>query len=229
MIGESTMKKVLTIILLISFVVCLTACGNTSSNNLSEEQIRKIVQEEMAKVEMPSVDVNEITKNVLSALKKENEFVVGEQLSNLLDLPMAFPYGENTEINVQEYTITKTKAFNPREKGDFVYDFPGGYVFYRYQYKITVQGKADAQYAGTYIRIGYKVMNGSLSVSTCFDGNLWEEGLNFSGSYDSATNKTEMPGCVCKIQPDGSFKGEMDGYSDDNLDEFMITGVGGIY
>lgn len=201
----------------------------TTENSITEEQVRKIVQEEMAKLEKPSVDVNEITKNVLSALKKENEFIVGEQLSNLWDLPMAFPYGENTEVTVQEYTITKAKAFNPREKDDYVYeDLDDRYVFHRYQYKITVQGKADTQYAGKYIRIGFKVMNGSLSVETYFDGNLWEEGLMFSGGYNSKTNKTYMSGCVCKIQPDGTFKGEMVGYSDDNLDEFMITGVGDI-
>lgn len=43
------MRKILTITLSLCVFILLTACGNTSSSSLSEEQIRQIVQEELKK------------------------------------------------------------------------------------------------------------------------------------------------------------------------------------
>ena len=70
--------------------------------------------------------------------------------------------------------------------------------------------------------------NGSLTVNTYFEGNLLET-EHMSGSYNGTTNKTKLSGCVFKIQNDGSFTGEFTGYSNDNLNEFMITSISNVY
>ena len=147
MIGESTMKKVLTIILLISFVVCLTACGNTAPNSLSEEQVREIVQGEIAKNDVAT----------------ENEFKIGDKLLN--------PLGDNFKlpINGQENqfaTITKLEVTNKKEAdASNLKDYwqrGSNYYFSRYIYEVVIEGNVDKKFAGKeiYINLQFESYNG---------------------------------------------------------------------
>ena len=138
------MRKFLAILLAMSFVLCLTACGNTSSNSLSEEQIRKIVQEEMAKSDVTS----------------ENEFKVGDKLFN--------PLGDsfNLPINGQEnqfVTITKLEVTNKKEADasnlDDYWKRGSNYYFSRYIYEVVIEGKVDEQFVGREIYVNIQFEN----------------------------------------------------------------------
>ena len=211
------MKKTLVVLLSICMLFCLVACG-TNNTTIGDTTNDDVSQTE--------------TKNNLDTQEQEqeqikNDFVVGETLENLIELPLSFPYGKDAKVNVQEISITKSEILNPNEMGDYIYDSWSGYTFYRYKYSVTIKGNTDPQYAKKYIRIKMHFPNGSLTVNTYFEGNLLET-EHMSGGYNGTTNKTELGGCVFKIQNDGSFTGEFTGYSNDNLNEFMITSISNV-
>ena len=209
------MKKTLAVLLSLCMLFCLVACGtnNTTSGDAANNDVSQTE-----------------TKNDLDTQEQEqikNDFVIGETLGNLMELPLSFPYGKDTKVNVQEIGITKSEILNPNEVGDYIYDSWSEYTFYRYKYSVTIKGNTDSQYAGKYIRIKMHFPNGALTVNTYFEGNLLET-EHMSGGYNGTTNKTKLGGCVFKIQSDGSFTGEFTGYSNDNLNEFMITSISNV-
>ena len=207
------MKKTLAVLLSLCMLFCLVACGTNKTTN--GDTTNNVSQTE--------------TKNNIDTQEQEqtNDFVVGETLDNLMELPLSFPYGKDTKVKVQEISITKSEILNPNKVGDYINDTLGGYAFYRYKYSVTIKGNTDTQYAGKYIRIKMHFPNGALTVNTYFEGNLLET-EHMSGGYSGITNKTELGGCVFKIQSDGSFTGELTGYSNDNLKEFMITSISSV-
>ncbi|MEE0839948.1 MAG: hypothetical protein U0L72_05275 [Acutalibacteraceae bacterium] len=132
------MKKFLSIILSIFFVVGLTACGNTSSNSLNEEQIRKIIQEEMAK--------NDVTS--------EDEFQIGDKLFNPLGNNFKLPINgqENCFATITNIEVTKKKEAEASNLDDYksVLNF---YYFERYLYEVKMEGNVDNDFSGKEINI----------------------------------------------------------------------------
>ena len=222
------MKKTLAVLLSICMLFCLVACG-TNNTTIGDTTNDDVSQTETKNDLDTQAQEQEQIKNDLDTQAQEqeqikNDFVVGETLDNLIELPLSFPYGKDTKVNVQEISITKSEILNPNEMGDYIYSGLSGYTFYRYKYSVTIKGNTDPQYAEKYIGIKMHVPNGSLTVNTYFEGTE-----PMSGGYNSTTNKTELGGCVFKIQNDGSFTGEFTGYSNDNLNEFMITSISNVH
>ena len=138
------MKKVITTILLISFVVCLTACGNTAPNSLSEEQVREIVQGEIAK--------NDVTT--------ENKFKVGDKLFIPLGDSFKLPINgqENQFATITELEVKNKKEADASNLGD--YWTSGGYHYFaRYIYEVKIAGKVDTKFAGKEIYINLRFEN----------------------------------------------------------------------
>lgn len=155
---------------------------------------------------------------------KGGEFVAGEKLESLMELPISFPCEKDAKATIRGLVVTKSEVLDPNELSDYFYDTWGEYTFYRYKYTVTVTGAADAYFAGKYMRLKLHFPEGSLSATTYFDGNLLET-ENISGSYFESIDKTVLSGCVFKVQSDGSFSAEFVGYSNNHLEEYIITQI----
>ena len=134
------MKKTLAIILSIVFLVCLTACDNTSSNNLNEEHIRKIVQEEIAKNDVSSTD----------------DFKAGDKLYNPLGNNFKLPINgqKNYFATITSLEVTKKKEAEVSNLNDYkTYSDMNFYYFERYLYEVKIQGEVDNNFSGQNLNV----------------------------------------------------------------------------
>ena len=164
------MKKVLAIALSLCFIVCLTACGNSG---LTEEQIRKVIQEEIKANDASSI----------------NEFKPGDKLST--------PSGGNFKLPISGYDnhfatitlldVTKKKEADISDLNDY-WHYGGSPYYLRYIYEVKINGNVDKKFAGKEIFIGLEFENYSEfspeSTTINADG-------AFSFTYLAYSNKNE--------------------------------------
>ncbi|MBO5747089.1 MAG: hypothetical protein J6S13_08405 [Clostridia bacterium] len=192
------MKNFLSLLLILTLVFCVVGCGednNTdlnvvsstsnaisdqttsieqtnSSNGLTEEQIRKIVQEELKKN---------------SSADTSDKFVVGEKLKNL--------YGENFKmpitgqkdcfVQITSITATKKKEADISNVKDYYSDVDNDYRFYRYVYDLTITGKVDKNFKGDNLQLLISLDGHSeLGVKELINGyNVCVAMLNADGTF----------------------------------------------
>lgn len=119
-------------------------------SNMTEEQVRKIVQEEIAKMEKSDINVDEITQKVLDSINTQKQFRIGEKLYNPLGdsfkLPIERQEGEYATIT--SVSATKLKIADITNLDDYYHNY-----YYRYMYEVTVTGKVDKKFANQTIKV----------------------------------------------------------------------------
>ena len=119
-------------------------------SNMTEEQVRKIVQEEIAKMEKSDINVDEITQKVLDSINTQKQFRIGEKLYNPLgdSFKMPIEWQEGEYATITSVSATKLKIADITNLDDYYHNY-----YYRYMYEVTVTGKVDKKFANQTIGV----------------------------------------------------------------------------
>ena len=166
------MKRLLcSLIAVIVSLTCFTAC---SDNALSEDQVRRIVQEELQK-----------------SASKENAFTPGETvfcpLGKTFELPVSFDdellnvkYRKKS-MTVTEMTVKAVRAGDPANRDDY-----SGNLFMPYIYQATVHGHVDDLFAGRQVWFSLNCDNLIFHIDGDMDVQIAQDGT-FSYDYTFGT------------------------------------------
>lgn len=126
----------------------------TTVSNITEEQVRKIVKEEISKIEKPSTSGNNLTEEQVRKIVKEeiaakDKFVPGEELKCTVGKSFKIFIVRTSNIekdsaNIEEISITNYKQADINNIDDYI----NKNGFYKYLYKGNVKGKVDKKFAG---------------------------------------------------------------------------------
>lgn len=162
-------------------------------SNMTEEQVRKIVQEEIAKIEKSDINVDEITQKVLHSINAQEQFKIGEKLYNPLGDNFKLPINGQTNRFV---TITKLEVTNKKEADASNLDDywkSGNYRYFaRYIYEVKIVGKVDAKFVGKeiYINLQFESSNEFFAAGGAGKATIKNDGT-FEFNYLAHSNKHE--------------------------------------
>ena len=216
------MKRILSLLLVLTLVFVLGACRN-EKDNISESDIST-------------------TQTETSKHNNSKDFVIGEELVCGNKLPFDFPLYKSKNIvsTIDTIKIEKYKECDINNVEDFLFiginpetfenpkvgdDYElvhhshleenvstsAGYIFYKYQYKITVCGKTDKSLAGAYIYLFTDIDDNLLIPKRIMK-------INGGGFEPSGAQFAFL------VKEDGSFDGEYIVYSNENLNQYNVIG-----
>lgn len=180
------MKKLLSVLLILVVMFTFAGCNANTSN----EQISKSETTE-------NTEIKEIEK---TDVETKEEFVIGEKLTcsygDSFKMPLVSGEGEATitSISVSKHKVSDINNFEDYQ------NYGNSKYFYKYQYKVTINGNVGANLSG-----------GKINVNLCF--------LN---DVSMPSNNDEF---FSEVKSDGSFSIEFIGFSNEIHNEFVPNSV----
>ena len=131
----------------LGILATVAGCGDSG---LTEEQVRKIVQEEMLKK----------TDTPLTGVFKEGDKLINP-FGDSFDLPINYSLEENQEkcfATITTLEVTKKKEADISNIGDYWHS--DNFCYYKqYIYEVKIEGKVDKKFAGKAIIVNLRVKN----------------------------------------------------------------------
>lgn len=187
------MKKLLSLLLIGTFLFSFVGCNDNTSNE--------------------QMSTNNVTENtgIKEIVESKEEFVVGEKLKCSYGDSFKMPHnsmpsqgiGEG-EASITSITVTKHKVSDINNFEDYQKSGNSKY-FYKYQYKVTIEGNVSENLSGNKINVNLCFLNDITILHNNDDDN--------DGGFFAV------------IKSDGSFDIEFIGFSNEIHNEFVPNSV----